>query len=116
MGWKTYRDVHAYEAVEEVSFSLSLDKTEVSRSLFNGEVWEDFYLVVDTWDNGHGKDAMSPESAVYADVAAVATPRSFVMPPASVALVLIVLLGGMVAVPAIIQHRYAMAGLDSVES
>jgi hypothetical protein len=116
MGWTTYRDVHAYEAVEEVSFSLSLDKTEVSRSLFNGEVWEDFYLVVDTWDNGHGKDAMSPESAVYADVAAVATPRSFVMPPASVALVLIVLLGGMVAVPAIIQHRYAMAGLDSVES
>jgi hypothetical protein len=38
------------------------------------------------------------------------------MPPASVALVLIVLLGGMVAVPAIIQHRYAMAGLDAVES
>ena len=116
MGWTTYRDVHAYEAVEEVSFSLSLDKTEVSRSLFNGEVWEDFYLVVDTWDNGHGRDAVSPESAVYADVAAVATPRSFVMPPASVALVLIVLLGGMVAVPAIIQHRYSMAGLDAVES
>ena len=116
MGWTTYRDVHAYEAVEEVSFSLSLDKAEVSRSLFNGEVWEDFYLVIDAWDNGHGKDAVSPESAVYADVAAVATPRSFVMPPASVALVLIVLLGGMVAVPAVIQHRYAMAGLDAVES
>ena len=116
MGWTTYRDVHMYEAVDEVSFGLSLDKAEVSRSLFNGEMWEDFYLVVDTWDNGHGNDAMPPESAVYADVAAVATPRSFVMPPASVALVLIVLLGGMVAVPAVVQHRYAMAGLDPVES
>jgi len=116
MGWTTYRDVHAYESVEEVSFSLSLDKAEVSRSLFSGEMWEDFYLVIDTWDNGHGKDATPPESAVYADVAAVATPRSFVMPPASVALVLIVLLGGMVAVPAVIQHRYSNAGLDPVEA
>ena len=116
MGWTTYRDVHAYEAVEEVSFSLSLDKAEVSRSLFSGEVWEDFYLVIDTWDNGHGGDATAPESAVYADVAAVATPRSFVMPPASVALVLIVLLGGMVAVPAVVQHRYSNAGLSEVES
>ncbi|DAC34005.1 MAG TPA: hypothetical protein D7H96_07300 [Candidatus Poseidoniales archaeon] len=116
MGWTSYRDVHAYESVEEVSFSLSLDKAEVSRSLFNGEVWEDFYLVVDTWDNGHGKDAPSPDSVVYADVSAVATPRSFVMPPASVALVLIVLLGGMVAVPAIVQRRYAMAGLEAVEA
>ena len=116
MGWTTYRDVHMYEAVEEVSFSLSLDKAEVSRSLFNGEVWEDFYLVVDTWDNGHGKDAEAPNSAVYADVSAVATPRSFVMPPASVALVLIVMLGGMVAVPAVVQRRYAMAGLETVEA
>ena len=38
------------------------------------------------------------------------------MPPASVALVLIVLLGGMVAVPAVIQHRYSNAGLDPVEA
>jgi len=116
MGWTTYRDVHAYEAVNEVSFSLSLDKVEVSRSLFSGEEWEDFYLVIDAWDNGHGGDATTPNSALYADVAAVATPRSFVMPPASVALVLIVLLGGMVAVPAVIQHRYSNAGLSEVES
>jgi hypothetical protein len=116
MGWTTYRDVHAYEAVNEVSFSLSLDKAEVSRSLFSGEEWEDFYLVIDAWDNGHGGDATTPNSALYADVAAVATPRSFVMPPASVALVLIVLLGGMVAVPAVIQHRYSNAGLSEVES
>ena len=116
MGWTTYRDVHAYEGVSEVSFSLSLDKAEVSRSLFQGEEWEDFYLVIDAWDNGHGGDATTPNSALYADVAAVATPRSFVMPPASVALVLIALLGGMVAVPAVVHHRYSNAGLSDVES
>ena len=70
-GLTTYRDVHAYEAVNEVSFSLSLDKAEVSRLVQRRE-WEDFYLVIDAWDNGHGGDAATPNSALYADVAAVA--------------------------------------------
>ncbi len=112
LGWTTYRDVHAYEGVDGVTFSLSLDRPEVRTSFVEGESWDSFHLVVDTWDNGHGSDAVAAQAIVYADVAVATIPRSFVMPPATVALVMMVLRGGMVAVPVVLQHRYANLGLE----
>jgi len=112
LGWTTYRDVHAYEGVDGVSFSLSLDRPEVRTSFVEGESWDSFHLVVDTWDNGHGADMEAPEAIVYADVAVAATPRSFIMPSATVALVMMAVLGALIAVPVVVQHRYANLGLD----
>ena len=49
-GWKTYRDVHAYESTDSVVMSVSLDGPEVYSSLFSGTVYEEFFIVIDTWD------------------------------------------------------------------
>lgn len=112
LGWTSYRDAHAYEDLDEVSFSLALDRPEVRTSFVDGENWDTFHLVIDAWDNGHGGDAEVSNAVVHADVAVVANERSFVMPPATVGLVMMAFLAALVAVPVVLQRKYATLGLD----
>ena len=66
LGWKSYRDSHEYEKTSEVNFALNLDRPEIYSSFFTGTTWEDFYIVIDTWDNVHDHDAEPPETIVAA--------------------------------------------------
>ena len=75
--WKSYRDSHEYEKTSEVNFALNLDGPEVYTSLFSGADWQDFYIVIDTWDNVHDFDAESPNAIVAADVTIITTEKKF---------------------------------------
>ena len=113
LGWQTYHDVHQYEQRSEVTFSLSLDGPEVYTSLFDSDEWEDFYLVVDTWDNTNDADAVEPDAVVYADVTVIAEQRSVLFPPWTVPLFLFgLMLGGLLA-PVLLNKRYMEAGIQS---
>ena len=113
LGWKSYRDSHEYEQTSEVNFALNLDGPEIYSSLFTGTEWQDFYIVIDTWDNVHDGDADAPNSIVAADVTIITTERSFILPPFTVSLVFLVVLLGTLSIPFILNAKYMKAGLVS---
>jgi hypothetical protein len=110
-GWQTYRDVHQYEQTSEVTFSVSMDGPELYSSLFGGSEWQDFYLVVDTWDNTHDGDAPAPETNVVADVTVMPTERTLILPPWTVPLVFFGAMAALIATPFILNSRYMNAGM-----
>jgi len=112
-GWNTYRDVHQYESRDEVTFSLSLDAPEVYDSIFDSGSYQDFYLVIDTWDNSHDSDAEPLGEVVVADVTVITEERNFVLPPWTVPLAFFVMIGGVVVVPFVLNSRYMNAGNES---
>lgn len=113
LGWKSYRDAHEYEGVTSVNLALNLDRPEVYTPLWGGSDWQDFYLVVDTWNNVHDADADAPGVTVAADVTLVTTQRSLVLPSYTVALVFMAMLLGGLAAPFILNARYMKAGMAS---
>ncbi|MGB0950828.1 MAG: hypothetical protein ACPGWQ_02345, partial [Poseidonia sp.] len=112
LGWQSYRDVHQYEQREELTFSVAMDGPEVYSSLFGGTEWQDFYLVIDAWDNTNDDDAPALNSVLVADVTVLPTERSALLPPWTVPLTLFVLLAAVVVVPVVLNSRYMQAGLD----
>ena len=116
LGWKSYRDSHEYERVSSVNFALNLDKSEVYTPIWGGADWQDFYLIVDAWDNIHDYDSDAPDVTIAADVTIVTTSRSLILPPYTVALTFMVVLLGALAAPFILNARYMKAGLSSVEA
>ena len=117
LGWQTYRDVHQYQSRSEATFSLSLDGPEVFSSFFGDDEWEDFYLVIDTWDNTRDNDAQPLSNVVVADVTVLPEERTAIFPSWTVPLVLFGLLIGLVLAPVLLNKRYLEAGLgaDPVE-
>lgn len=112
LGWKTYRDSHQYEGVDSVNFALSLDGPEVFSGIFGEGEWQDFYIVIDTWDNVHDNDAQPPETVIAADVTVITTERTLILPNFTVSLVFLVLIIGLAISPFIINARYMRAGLE----
>tara|TARA_Y100000766_G_scaffold285255_1_gene307383 strand:+ start:28452 stop:29474 length:1023 start_codon:yes stop_codon:yes gene_type:complete len=111
LGWKSYRDSHEYEKTSEVNFALNLDGPEIYSSFFTGTTWEDFYIVIDAWDNVHDNDAESPDTIVAASVTLITTERSFILPPFTVSLVFLAVLLGTLSIPFILNAKYMKAGL-----
>ena len=111
LGWKSYRDSHEYEKTSEVNFALNLDGPEVYTSLFSGADWQDFYIVIDTWDNVHDFDAESPNAIVAADVTIITTERSLILPPFTVALVFFAVFLTTLIIPFVLNAKYMKAGL-----
>ncbi len=116
IGWQTYRDVHQYEGRQEATFSISMDGPEVYNSLFGGAEWQDFYLVIDAWDNANDGDAGASNSVLVADITVIPTERTALLPPWTVPLTLFVLLAAVVIVPVLLNKRYMEAGLDQTET
>ena len=110
--WKSFRDVHEYENVQETVFSVNLDAPEVYSSIFGETIWDEFYLIIDGWDNSRTDDGQALGEPVYADVTILTSPRSFVLPNWTVALVFFIFCASLVAVPVILNQRYMKAGLQ----
>ena len=111
-GWRSYRDAHQYESVNEINFALNLDGPESYTPLFGSERWQDFYIVIDTWDNNHDNDAPAPGVVTAADVTIITTERSFILPNYTVAIIFLMMIIGMVILPFVLNARYMKAGLD----
>ncbi len=112
MGWDTYRDSHQYESVDEVTFSVSLDGPEVYSTLWGDSQWEQFYVVVDTWDNDHGNDAPSPGMITVADVTIIVEERGTVLPNWTVSLTCMLTMIAVLVAPFVMNRKYMAAGLD----
>ena len=112
LGWKTYRDSHQYENVDKINFALSLDGPEVYSGLFGESDWEDFYIVIDTWDNVHDNDAPPSNAIIAADVTIITTERTFILPNFTVSLVFLALIITLAIFPFILNARYMRAGLE----
>ncbi len=111
-GWRSYRDAHQYEDITEINFALNLDGPESYTPIFGDERWQDFYIVIDTWDNNHDSDATAPGVVTAADVTIITTERSFILPNFTVAIIFLVIMLGMIIFPFILNARYMKAGLD----
>ena len=114
-GWRTYRDAHQYESVQEINFALSLDGPESYTPLFGSEKWEYFYIVIDTCDNNHDNDEEAPGVVTAADITIITTKRSLILPNYTVALVFLILMIGIVIFPFVLNARYMKAGLVGEE-
>ena len=111
-GWKTYRDVHAYENTDSVVMSVALDAPEVHSSFFSGSVYEEFFIVIDAWDNSRRGDAGAQDKIIAADVAISTVERSVVLPNWTVSIVFFVFFAAIIMAPVIINKRYMNAGLE----
>ena len=90
---------------------MNLDGPEIYSSFFVGTTWEDFYIVIDAWDNVHDNDADSPNTIIAADITIITTERSFILPPFTVSLVFLAVLLGTLSIPFILNAKYMKAGL-----
>ena len=115
-GWRTYRDAHQYESVDEINFALNLDGPESYTPMFGSEQWQNFYIVIDTWDNNHDSDSPAPGVVTAADVTIITTERSFILPNYTVALVFLLMMIGVAIFPFILNARYMKSGLEQSES
>jgi hypothetical protein len=115
--WRPYRDVHAYEDLEEITFSTSLDHLEYRTEEYyygsNMLVYDEFYLIIDGWDNGRDSDAVDPDVDIDVDITIMVEERVMV-PSWTVTLVCMGVMITLLAVPLIIHKKYHAVGLEEV--
>jgi hypothetical protein len=113
-GWRSYRDNHQYEDINDVSFSIILDGPEKYEGLFGNNEKEYFHIVVDNTNNSHRNDAVPDNMTIVADVTVITEERSTILPPWTVSLVCMALMLGTLAIPLVMNKRYMKSGLDLV--
>ena len=92
--------------------SIAMDGPEVYSSLFSDMEYQEFFIVVDTWDNSRRGDAGVQDKILVADVAISTVERSVVLPNWTVSIAFFVFFMAFVLTPVIINRRYMEAGLD----
>ena len=111
--WMPYRDVHAYEDSSSTEFAVALDQPQVSTSMFSQQSdWEEFYLVVDGWDNMQSSDAAPPGHQVQVDIQVMIEQRT-ALPNWTVSIAFCGLLIGIAAIPAVLHVRYSRSGRET---
>ena len=116
MFWHPFRDVHAYENLDEVEFAVALDHEERSMNF-----WDErpeprtMYIMVETWDNIRNYDAKPQNRNVTVDLTVMVEVR-FALPNWTVAIVCCGGLIGILAAPFLVHHRYMKAGLVGLET
>ena len=111
-GWKTYRDVHAYENTDSVVMSVALDAPEIHSSLFSSSSYQEFFIVIDAWDNSRRGDAGAQGKIIAADVSISTVERSVVLPNWTVSIVFFAFFAAILMAPVLINKRYMNAGLE----
>tara|TARA_B100001540_G_scaffold191530_1_gene168817 strand:- start:306 stop:1283 length:978 start_codon:yes stop_codon:yes gene_type:complete len=114
--WKPFRDVHEYHDDSKFEFSVALDQSLVTNTMWQegGPSWEEFYLIVDGWDNIYD-DAGAPGHDVQVDIQVMVEER-FALPNWTVSLTCCGLFLTVAAIPAVLHVRYQKAGLISENS
>ena len=113
--WRPFRDIHDYENIRSVEFSVVLDKVETSSSLFSGETYyEEFIILIDAIDNTRMNDAPAPHAKMQVDLT-VMVEDAFILPTWTVPLTCFALLMILSAVPVLMHFKHANAGLDEVK-
>jgi len=125
--WTPYRDVHAYENLEEVRFNVALDKLPDSNnagllsSILGSSSMEsappppNFVLVIDGRDNQRSTDAAPTGVDQLVDVVIISE-EQFTLPSSTVVLACCFGFIVLAAVPFVLHTRYHRAGRDSDSS
>ncbi len=125
--WTPYRDVHAYENLEEVRFNVALDKLPDSNnagllsSILGASSAEsaspspNFVLVIDGRDNQRSTDAAPTGVDQLVDVV-ILSEEQFTLPSSTVVLACCFGFIILAAVPFVLHTRYHRAGRDSDSS
>ncbi len=111
--WKPFRDVHEYTDASTFEFSVALDQPQVSTSIWDeySQVWGEFYLIIDGWDNIYD-DAEAPGHDVQIDIQVMIEER-FALPNWTVSLTCCGLFLVIAAIPAVLHIRYQKAGIST---
>lgn len=117
--WQPFRDVHAYEKVDETEFAVALDHAEQASSW---DPWSDgevvprtMFLIVDAWNNIRDYDEGVANRNMTADVTVMVEER-FALPNWTVAVVCCGSLLAILAAPFLIHFRYMKAGVPETSS
>jgi hypothetical protein len=114
--WLPFRDVHAYESVSSQVFSVAIDS---AGSAWSSVSWFEsgdpqYYLVVDSWDNGRGSDRMAAGGSMNVEILVDVEERTTL--PNFIAYILIAALPiSCIIGPLIIHSRYMSIGLRDEE-
>lgn len=109
--WHPFRDVHSYEELDEVQFSVALDHAEQSYS-----IWDDYaepetmFLMIESWDNIRDYDS-KPQGSNYSVDVTVLVEERFSLPNWTVSIVCCGGLLALLASPFLLHRRYMKAGL-----
>ena len=111
--WKPFRDIHEYTEQSSFEFSVALDQPLVTNTMWqdSGPSWEEFYLVIDGWDNIYD-DAKAPGHEVQVDIQIMIEERT-ALPNWTVSVTCCGLFLAIAAIPAILHVRYQKTGLTS---
>tara|TARA_B100000902_G_C27239045_1_gene878988 strand:+ start:427 stop:1422 length:996 start_codon:yes stop_codon:yes gene_type:complete len=111
--WKPFRDIHEYTEQSSFEFSVALDQPLVTNTMWqdSGPSWEEFYLVVDGWDNIYD-DAGAPGHQVQVDIQVMIEERT-ALPNWTVSVTCCGLFLAVAAIPAILHVRYQKTGLTN---
>mgnify|MGYP004079231955 CR=1 FL=1 len=108
--WMPYRDVHSYESLRAVDFTISLDHDETTSSLFDPFTEQQWmYLVIDGWDNARDGDTPAPNRDFAVDITVMSEER-IVIPNYTVALFCCGLIGALIMLPVVLHSRFSSAG------
>ena len=114
--WLPYRDVHAYEGVSNLIFSVAIDSTGSAWSSVGwfGTADTQYFLVIDGWDNERFSDRAAAGGAINVEVLVDVEERTTL--PNFIAYILISALPiACIIGPLIIHSRYMKMGLSDDE-
>ena len=111
--WKPFRDIHEYTDKSDVEFAVALDQPLVTNTIWkdSGPSWEEFYLVIDSWDNIYD-DAQPPGHEIQIDIQVMIEERT-ALPNWTVSVTCCGLFLATAAIPGILHIRYQKAGLTA---
>ena len=113
--WQPFRDVHAYEKLDQVDFSVALDHEEQSYSIWDNDVQQrTMFLMIESWNNIRDYDAPSQKSNYSVDLTVNVEERT-TLPNWTVKCCCCGGLLGFIAAPFLIHNRYMKAGISGMD-
>ena len=113
--WQPFRDVHAYEKLDQVDFSVALDHEEQSYSIWDNDVQQrTMFLMIESWNNIRDYDAPSQKSNYSVDLTVNVEERT-TLPNWTVKCCCCGGLLGFIAAPFLIHNRYMKAGISDMD-
>ncbi|MDP6888779.1 MAG: hypothetical protein QF454_01965 [Candidatus Thalassarchaeaceae archaeon] len=113
--WQPFRDVHAYEKLDQVDFSVALDHEEQSYSIWDNDAQQrTMFLMIESWNNIRDYDAPSQKSNYSVDLTVNVEERT-TLPNWTVKCCCCGGLLGFIASPFLIHNRYMKAGISDMD-
>ena len=110
--WIPFRDVHSYEGKQYVQFSVGIDSSGSSwTSIFGGDSVNEYYLVLDGWDNSRPNDFAPIGGDMNAEIL-VETEKRVAIPAFTAYILIGILPISCILIPLILHFTYRRSAKD----